>query len=414
VEFNALSDGQLADNLRLLLRVSEVEPERIDDLQAAVRSLQVHRIELEMQNRALRETQAELEHSVRRYTDLYDHLPIGYVTLTATGRIVEANLAAAELTGRARPLLIDSYLRRFFGPDDAARLVTHIRSAIDTGQQVTLEAVFLAEDGTERDVQLSSRVVPRQLEAEPTVRMAITDISELKKTQRELVEINHEQEAFNYSISHDLRSPLVTISNFTRIVMTEHVDRIDEEGRLMLQRIEAAAMRLDEMLQRLLEYSRLAREEILLEAVNVGEIVDVLLVEHRAMIEYRKAEIAVERPLGCVRASRVLLTQGLSNLLTNALKYTDVGQRPQVHISTHAQGGATIVKIADEGIGIEAKNHDRIFKVFERVHDRKRYPGSGVGLAIVQRAVGRMNGRIWLESELHKGSCFHVELPTDA
>jgi PAS domain S-box-containing protein len=411
VEFNALTDEQLAHNLRTLLRPPEVENEQIDALQSVVQSLQVHRIELEMQNRALREAQAELEHAVRRYTDLYDHLPIGYVTLTASGRITEANLAAAEIARRERPRLIGGYLRNYLDAEDGARFAQHLKDCVDTPQQVTIEVVLRTEDGTGRDVQLSSRRAPMPAGAEPLVRTAITDISELKKTQRALVEINQEQEAFNYSISHDLRAPLVTISNFTHMVMTDHIDRIDDEGRIILHRIEAAAVRLDEMLKRLLEYSRLAREKILLEPVNLEEVVDTLLVEHRAMIEYRRAEIGVERPLGTVHGSRVLLGQALTNLLTNALKYTEPGERPKVQISAEPRAATIVLKIADQGIGIERKNHERVFQVFERVNDRKSYPGSGVGLAIVQRAVGRMNGRVWLESELHKGCCFHVELP---
>jgi PAS domain S-box-containing protein len=411
VEFNTLSDEQLASNLRTLLRPSEVENEQIDALQSVVQSLQVHRIQLEMQNRALREAQAELEHAVRRYTDLYDHLPIGYVTLTASGRITEANVAAAELTHRPRPQLIGCFLRSFCEADDGAHFTQHLEECVETGRQVTIEVVLRGEDGTLRDVQLSSCRAPMACVGDLLVRTAITDISELKKTQRALVEINEEQEAFNYSISHDLRAPLVTISNFTHMVMTDHIDRVDDEGRIILHRIEAAAVRLDEMLKRLLEYSRLARDKILLEPVVLDEVIDTLLIEHRAMIEYRRAEIDVARPLGTVHGSRVLLGQALANLLTNALKYTEPGDRPEVRVSAEARATTVVLKIADAGIGIEPKNHERVFQVFERVHDRKTYPGSGVGLAIVQRAIGRMNGRVWLESELHKGCCFHIELP---
>jgi two-component system, chemotaxis family, sensor kinase Cph1 len=409
MDFATLSNEQLADSLRSLMS-SPGDDGAIDQLQDAVQSLQVHRVELEMQNRTLQETRIELEHSVQRYSDLYDWLPISYVTLTPSGCIVEANLTAAEWLHCERPRLIGSYLRSYIDADDAVRLAAHLQSCRQDADRQMLEVTLRVADGSTIPVQLSSRAT-YSAERECRIRTAMTDISQLKQAQQQLQEINREQEAFNYSISHDLRAPLVTISNFARIVMSEHLDKLDEEGQGMLQRVESAALRLEEMLQQLLEYSRLGRAEMVMQTVPLDETVDAMLLENRCMIQYRKAEVTVDHPLPVVIGSRIILSQVLTNLFTNALKYVAPGEPPRVHISAEVRPTTVVVKVADHGIGIDPQHSERIFRIFERLHNRSTYPGSGVGLAIVRRAVERMRGRAWVESEPGKGSCFSVELP---
>ena len=128
------------------------------------------------------------------------------------------------------------------------------------------------------------------------------------------------------------------------------------------------------------------------------------------MIQEKQAEIVVEPPLPHVQATPTMLNRALGNLLTNALKYIQPGEVPRVRISAETIDGRVLVKVRDQGIGIESSYHERIFRVFERLHGYSHYPGSGIGLAIARRAAERMNGRIWVESEPGKGSCFFVEL----
>lgn len=179
----------------------------------------------------------------------------------------------------------------------------------------------------------------------------------------------------------------------------------------MMHRIEGAAMRMEATLKNLLDYSSLAREEVLLETVPVAEVVRDLLIEHRGVIQEKRAVITVAPALPAVRGSRLILNQLLANLLTNALKYTQPGEAPRVQFDAEVHGDIVRLKVSDEGIGIDRQHHERIFRIFERLHGYSRYPGTGVGLAIARRAVERMNGRIWVESELGKGSCFNIELP---
>jgi PAS domain S-box-containing protein len=410
-KISTLSNEQLADNLRALTRPGGETPESMDHLQETVHELQVHRVELEMQNRALQETQGELEHAIRRYSDLYDHLPVGYVTVTPAGQIVQANLAAAEYLECERSQLIGTFLGSFLDAYDRGRLAGHLENAIETGRQATLDLTLRLKNGVALAVQLTSRLAPENTPLARQIHIAISDVSQLKQTQRSLEEINREQEAFNYSISHDLRAPLITINNYAGIVLSDYAAGLDAEGKAMLERIRCAAVRMEDTLKHLLEYSTLARENIALEPVDTNQIVKDLLVEHRGLLQEKNAVVEVEDPLPALRACAPILNQVLANLLTNALKYTREGENPTVRIFAETRHSAVVLKVADRGIGIEPKYHERIFRIFERLHGYSKYPGSGVGLAIARRAIERMNGRIWVESEPGQGSCFCLELP---
>jgi PAS domain S-box-containing protein len=410
MKLDSLSNKQLDQSLRTLQQTADTAGE-VDRLQQTVQALQVHQIELEMHNRSLREMQSELEASIHRYSDLYDNLPIPYLTVSPAGLIIAANRAAGEWLGDDPRGLVGTYLRKFLAPYDAGRVSAHLEDCVNATVATTMEVTLRPGKRDPVSVQISSRSAHRGESSEPQILVAITDISKLKQTQKVLEEINREQEAFNYSISHDLRAPLITINNYAGIVLSDHAAQLDEAGRGMLQRIQAAAFRMETTLKNLLQYSTLSREEIVLESVDVDGVVSDLLIEHRGIIQERKAEVSVEKPLPRVRGSTVILNQVMTNLLTNALKYTEPGQSPRVRIFAEKRGEQVILKVSDEGIGIEPKYHERIFQIFERLHGYSRYPGSGVGLAIVRRAVSRMNGRIWVESAPGKGSCFSVELP---
>jgi PAS domain S-box-containing protein len=411
MDLKTLSKEQLSENLRELRRHSSEESAAVlDRLQETVQELQVHRVELEMQNRALRETQQELEQSVRRYSDLFDHLPTGYLIVSRQGQIIGANPAAIDLLEESIDKVKGKFLRRFLDAYDAGRFSAHLEGCVESGNQALMDLTLRRCDGTSVAVQLTSRLSPSLPGVERNVHIAVADISKLKRTQRMLEEVNREQEAFNYSISHDLRAPLVTISNYARIVLGDHGETLDEESRGMLHRIENAAVRMEETLKNLLEYSTLAREEVVLQSIDLNEVLRDLLIEHRGVIQQKQAEVIVAPNLPPVRAQRVILTQVLANLLTNALKYTVPGAHPHVAIGAELSEHGVIVHVRDRGIGIAPKFHGRIFEIFERLHGYSKYPGSGVGLAIARRAVERMNGRIWVESEPGEGSCFFIEL----
>lgn len=412
MDLAALSNQEIAESLRALQNPDGLaREETADPLREIEQELMRHRVEVELQNRVLQEIRAELELSIRRYSDLYDHLPLAYVTVTPEACILHANLAAAECLQHERPRLAGSHLRSFLEAYDAGRLAAHLENCARTGRHSTIELTLRLKDGSSMMVQLSSWLAVPAPEGGNQIHLVIRDISKLKEAHRMLEDINREQEAFNRSISHDLHVPLVTISRCAGIVMSEHAATLNPECLTMVRQIQCAATRMEATLKKLLQYSTLAREEIVFGEVNADRIVADLLTEHHGIIQERRAEITVDRPLPHVRGSAVVLSQALANLLTNALQYTEPDEPPRVRISAEPRGAQVILKVADEGIGIEPKFHERIFQIFERLHGFSPYPGSGIGLAIARRAVERMNGRIWVESQPGKGSCFYLELP---
>jgi signal transduction histidine kinase/DNA-binding response OmpR family regulator len=227
----------------------------------------------------------------------------------------------------------------------------------------------------------------------------------------ELQAMNAELETFSYSVAHDLRAPLHSLQSFAQILLEDYSDRLDVEGRGYAQRIVTAARRLDALTHDLLTYSHLGRAAMVLEPVNLEEVVEEVLTELKAEIRTKAAHVTVDRPLPQVVGHSTTLVQVVSNLLMNGLKFVAPGIRSHIQIWTTERDEWVRLWIRDNGIGIAAEDHERIFAVFERLHGVDAYPGTGIGLAIVRKSVERMRGHVGVESALEQGSSFWVELP---
>jgi PAS domain S-box-containing protein len=217
-----------------------------------------------------------------------------------------------------------------------------------------------------------------------------------------------ELEVFSYSVAHDLRAPLRSLQGFADILLTDHASALDLEGRAHLERIARAARRMDRLTLDVLNYSRVVRGDAPLEAINVAELLEDLLKTYTQFAPGH-ADIRVVGPLPLVQANAALLTQVFSNLLQNAVKFVAPGTRPVVRVTAEAHDGVARFKVADNGLGIAGHLHERIFGMFERLDPA--FEGTGIGLAIVKRAVERMGGRVGVESATGAGSTFWFELP---
>lgn len=218
-----------------------------------------------------------------------------------------------------------------------------------------------------------------------------------------------ELEAFSYTISHDLRSPLRAMQGFSQAILEDYADKLDETGIDYLHRIKNAAERLDRLIQDLLAYTRLSRQEAPLVALDLDRCVRDIL-ENYPNLRSPAAEIEVIGTLPKVMGREASLTQVISNLLGNAAKFVRPGAVPQIKIWSEDRGSLIRLFIQDNGIGIAAKNFERIFQMFVQINEPSAYSGTGVGLAIVQKAVQTMHGSVGLESEEGKGSKFWIEL----
>lgn len=225
-----------------------------------------------------------------------------------------------------------------------------------------------------------------------------------------LAETVQSLEGLTYTIAHDLRAPLRAMEGLSAMLVEDYGQVLDGTGQEYARRIQAAAHRMDRLIQDLLAYGRLNQIELALAPTSLEEIfaktTELLADEIRA----RQGCVSIEHPLPAVMANAVLLEQILANLVTNALKFVAPGLTPEVRIWAEPHGDFLRVWVADNGIGIEPKYHARIFNMFERLHAQE-YTGTGVGLAIVRKGTERMQGRVGLESQPGRGSKFWIELP---
>jgi signal transduction histidine kinase len=227
----------------------------------------------------------------------------------------------------------------------------------------------------------------------------------------ELQERNDELEAFAYSISHDLRSPLRAMEGFSHALLEDYGDRLDETGRRHAERVVAAARTMDRLIDDLLAYGRLARSDLPLGPLDPGRPVRSALEQVDADVRSRGARVVVDDPLPGVVGHGATLAQVFANLLANGIKFVPRERAPEVRIRAEQLDGRVRLWVEDNGIGIAPEHHERIFRVFERLHPVSVYPGTGIGLALVRKGIERMGGSVGVESELGRGSRFWIELP---
>jgi PAS domain S-box-containing protein len=230
----------------------------------------------------------------------------------------------------------------------------------------------------------------------------------VKERTAKLEETVSEMEAFSYSVSHDLRAPLRAMQGYSQTLLDQYAGTLDEQGREFLVKISRAAERLDRLTQDLLTYSRVVRSPITMAPVDMERLVRDILQQY-PLVQQANAEITIQSPLLNVVGHEASLIQCISNLLGNAVKFVLPGVTPRIKIWSEPAGDKARLFVQDKGIGIPPDQLDRIFKMFERVN--KQFEGTGIGLAIVRKAMERMGGRVGVESALGKGSTFWLELP---
>ena len=227
----------------------------------------------------------------------------------------------------------------------------------------------------------------------------------------ELAAINKELETFTYSVSHDLKAPLRGIDGYSRLLLEDHLEQLDEEGRLFLRNVRHGVDQMSQLIEDLLAYSRMERRGMNGIPVELGALMGRILAERAKDIQASGAQVRVEVAGLVARADPEGLAMVLRNLLDNALKFHRPDRPAQVEIRGQAAGNLIQIAIQDQGIGFEMRFHARIFEIFQRLQRAEDYPGTGIGLAIVRKALHRMGGSIRAESAPGQGATFHLELP---
>ena len=227
---------------------------------------------------------------------------------------------------------------------------------------------------------------------------------------RELERAMSELEAFNYSVSHDLRSPLGAILNFVAILEEDHRHRLERGGAEVLGRIRGSTERALALLEGLLDLSRATRAKLELEDLDMAAVAREAFGHARVARGDSDVELVLG-PLPPARADRALIADVLANLFDNALKYSRGCEKRRVEVSGRADGAEVVYSVADNGVGFDARFAGKLFGVFERLHPREQFEGTGVGLALVARIVHRHGGRVWAEGLPDQGACFFFSLP---
>lgn len=217
-------------------------------------------------------------------------------------------------------------------------------------------------------------------------------------------------ESFSFTISHDLRSPLRAIEGFSQVILSEYSDKLDDRGRDFLQRINKAAIRLDRLILEVLTYNRIGRAGLSTVRVSLDKLLEDVLQTYPE-IRASNAEVVIDQPLHNVLAEQASLVQCISNLLNNAVKFVRPGSRAKVHVWTEKHNSTVRFFVEDHGIGIPENLQAKIFEPFQRGHPHGGYEGTGMGLAIVRKAIQRMNGTVGVNSQDGHGSTFWLELP---
>ena len=262
----------------------------------------------------------------------------------------------------------------------------------------------------QRVATMQNEVVARSEELRLANQQLRVANEELGLRTAELNDLLQTIQTFTYSIAHDLRAPLRALMGFSTVVVDDYADRLDDTGKSYLRHIRDASQKMDRLLKDMLAYGQLTHVEVTAVPMSLDSAVTTALEDLSSYIRDRKAVVEVQRPLPSVIGNAALVNQVLLNLIDNALKFVAPDKVPHVAIRASESDDRVRLSITDNGIGVAPAYHARVFDLFVRLHKPAAYPGTGIGLALVKKAMDRMMGKVGIESTPGRGSCFWLEL----
>jgi PAS domain S-box-containing protein len=339
-------------------------------------------------------------------------------------RFVRVNRAEEELLGLSRDEVIGKSDHDLFPREQADFFVMKDREVLAQQGVVDIQEEPLDTPQGQRTLH-TRKIGIRDESGKPRYLIGIShDITEHKKSEERIQSLaaelqtrasqleiaNKELESFSYSVSHDLRSPLRAIDGFSRLLGEDYEQVLDDEGKRLLSVIRQNSQRMGQLIDDLLAFSRLGRKPVSAEHFDMMGLVGEAMAEAKSAIAAHPRVDVQDLP--DVAGDRVLLRQVWVNLISNAFKYSSKRNDAEVHIgSLPADDGATTYFVRDNGVGFDMQYYDKLFGVFQRLHRIDEFPGTGVGLAIVQRVVSRHGGKVWAESEPERGATFYFSIP---
>ncbi|MGH8664683.1 MAG: ATP-binding protein [Burkholderiales bacterium] len=382
-------------------------------------------------DKMLDEIEAQNEDIRRReqsFHELADAMPQMVWTLLADGSTGYVNRQLVEYTGMAANDVKAWSWGVGLHPEDLETCLRAWTAALRTGMPYNAECrIRRAADGVYR-WHLARAVPMRDPKGQVLQWFATcTDIDAQKQAENEarqlnallekrveerteqLVAANKELEAFSYSVSHDLRAPLRAVDGFSRILQEDYDDKLDDEGRRVLNVIRNSSQEMGRLIDDLLAFSRLGRSEVSGADIDMSALVRSILDEMRR--ENGTLPEVELRALPPAHGDSALLRQVWINLLSNAVKFSAKADHPRIEVGGHPEGSAHVYYVKDNGAGFDMKYYDKLFGVFQRLHRSDEFPGTGVGLAIVQRVVSKHDGKVWAQGAVGQGATFLFTLP---
>lgn len=382
-----------------------------EDINKLVHELQVHQIELEMQNEELRNSRKELEELHEKYYDLYNFAPVGYFTLDATTAITEVNVTGADLLGFDKNGLIKTLFRWYISPNYSETFMNYRKQAIETGEKQVFDLGLIRKNGI---IFYAHVEMLPQFDHETAFKMAVIDITGRKKLEDELKRSNNELQQFAYVASHDLQEPLRTIASFTQLLARRYEGKLDSDADEFIYYIVDAAVRMKQQIEDLLEFSRIMTNGGGFKRFNLSKVIKEDIVNLKTLIDENNAKISCD-PLPEIYGDPRQIARLFQNIIINAIKFRKPNEPPKIHISCQKdqKSNKPILSVSDNGIGMDPQYKDRIFTIFQRLHTTEEYTGTGIGLAVAKRIVERHGGHIWAESELGKGTTFYFTISAE-
>ncbi len=257
-----------------------------------------------------------------------------------------------------------------------------------------------------------SRVFDRMAESLKATMVSRDELEQrIRDRTAQLETTNMELEAFSYSVSHDLRAPPRAIDGFSRVIMEDYSDKLDDEGKRILNVIRSNTRKMGQLIDDLLSFSRFGRQEIRYLDIDMDKLARTAFEEFKSIAQERKLKFNV-KTLPSAKGDQAMIRQVFVNLLSNAIKFTRPKETAIIEVGGLAEGNEKIYYVRDNGVGFDMQYVNKLFNIFQRLHSTEEFEGTGVGLAIVQRIIHRHGGRVWAEGQVEKGATFYFTLGT--
>jgi len=369
---------------------------------------------------ARKQAEAALSASEALYRQTFELATAGIAHVDLTGRFMKVNRSLCEILGYSEKELIGRSVKELSHPADRD-LTDAQRARVHEGEldSVRFEKRYLKKGGSIVWADLAVAVA-RDAHGHPQYEVALFDDitarkaaeAALREAHEELKRSNSELEQFAYVASHDLQEPLRMVSSYTQLLMRRYGDKLDGDAKEFTAFIVDGATRMKQLIEDLLAYSRVGTRDRNFKPVDAESSLKRALTNLRAAIQGSGATLTQDK-LPTIHCDEAQLAQLFQNLIGNALKFRKPDAAPAVHVGAADRGAEWEFTVRDNGIGIEPQYFERIFMVFQRLHDKGEYPGTGIGLAIVKKVVERHGGRIWVQSQPGAGTTFHFTMPKE-